>query len=185
MQGQHPRARLAEEQTLKTLAMRRAIATMPTHRCAHHERQLHLPVVHACELRGVVHPLIRGKSEEVAEHDLGHRMVARQCEPIAEPDDGRLADGRVAHPARVGVAQASGDLERTSVRRFDVLAEHDRARIARQQRIQFPADRRDHALARECGRLPRALPLHARGGFEVSEGRCLCALDRLFDPHID
>src|SRR5512145_3287112 len=110
---------------LKTLAVRRAIAALPTHGGAHDEWHTHLLVVHVAKLGGMIQPLIKGESEKIAEHDLTHRQPALQRQATTQPHQRRLTDWHVAHPPRKRRAEGFGDLKSTAIRPFDILAKQD------------------------------------------------------------
>ncbi len=101
MQTEHHRAGQTDEMPFEALAMRGPVPAAATHRRAHHDRAMREAIVHVFELRGVVDPLIGSEREEVPKHDFDNRTMPCERQSIADADDGRFADRRIAHPPRI------------------------------------------------------------------------------------
>jgi hypothetical protein len=115
--------RNAQKEPLQRLGMGRPVATAAAHGRPHHQRRLHLPVVHGRVLGGVVDQLIRRQRHEVAKHDLRHRAVAAQRQPHAHPDNRGLADGGGEDARREAGGKPLGHFEGAAIRVKDILAQ--------------------------------------------------------------
>ena len=79
---------------------------------------------------GLVHHLIHGEPDEIAEHDVDHRAHAGHRGAYGDTSEARFRDRRVEHALGAEFVHQSGqDLERMA--RFgDIFAENEDARIA-------------------------------------------------------
>jgi hypothetical protein len=99
-------------------------------RHAHHDRRRILAARAVTKLRQLVHDLIEGRIDVVAELDLGDRTHPVQRHPDCGADDPRLRQGRIdaAISAELFLQTAGGPKDAAETP--DVLAQHDDARIA-------------------------------------------------------
>ncbi len=114
---------------------------------AQHERHPELPAGHEVGLGSRVDELVQGEREEVDEHDLQHRPLARLGRADRDAADRRLADRRVDHPLGAELlGQAGGHRVRTAL--GDVLADHEHVVVGPHRLGERPVERLDE------GRLP-------------------------------
>ena len=137
--GDHLEPRHRREPRLDVLRVERARSRAASDRRPDHERHAGAPA--PVRLRQVVHDLVEGAGDEVAELHLDHRHVAAERQADRGADGARLDDRRVAHArlAELG-GEALGHLEDAAVL-GDVLAEEHDPLVAPHRDPQGVADR--------------------------------------------
>ena len=96
-------------------------------------------------LRRAVRELVGRKGDEVAEHDLGHRLAAFERVAGRAADDRGLADRRRMHTVGEAGGQPLRDRERAAVRVEQVLAEDAYVGVVVEQVVERLVQALDHA----------------------------------------
>jgi hypothetical protein len=95
------------------------------------------------ELGQLVHDLIEGREDEVAELDLRHRAQAVQGHADRGADDAGLGQRRVDHAIAAELLEEAAGGAEHAAELADVLAEHDGARVLAHLQAQRVVDRLD------------------------------------------
>ena len=151
----HLEARHGGDQRVHRLAVLRAHVHASAGGGADDDGAGGLAAEHVAELRGLVEDLIEAHTEEIREHELGHRTHAGERRAIGGADDRGLGDRGVDHAVLAELRQqAFGDPEHPARRvalaggaaraARDILAEDDHAGIACHLEVQGLVDRIAH-----------------------------------------
>ena len=139
--GYHLDARHPDEQVAQHLRMARTIAALGPARGAHHQGDVHLPIVHIVQFAGGIEDLVQGQGDEVHEHDLHHRAQAHHRRAHGHADEAVLGDRRFLDADRaVLFEELAGHPEGPAVEP-DVLADQDHVRIAGKLLVEGLVDR--------------------------------------------
>src|SRR5690242_18020599 len=122
----------------------------------------------------MIQELVEAERDEVAEHNLDDRAAAAERKPVRDADDAGLADRGIEHALRMVVRQTARRLERTAVRRTDVLTEQQHALVFGEPGSQRAVDRRElrAGLRRRCPPLKRGCFTDAVRACREVEHRC-------------
>src|SRR5579862_9869741 len=113
----------AEKEFLQALAMRWAVAAIAAGRHAQNDWAAALRLVKALELSGVVGDLVKGKGDEVAEHDLDDRPIAAYGKAVRNANDSGLGNRRGEHAVGKTGGKAAIDLKGPAIGIENVFAE--------------------------------------------------------------
>jgi hypothetical protein len=85
------------EPGVQRLRMLRGRTARRSHRGAHHHRHLPLSARHVMDFGGLVHHLVHGQRDEVAEHDVDHRTHSGHRRAHGKPGEARFGNRRIEH----------------------------------------------------------------------------------------
>ena len=119
-----------DEERLRRLRVVVTALDSTSDRGADDERGGVLPSRAVAELPQLVHDLIEGGEDEVAELDLGHRLEAVHGHPDGGADDPALRERRIDDAGLAEFLVEPGGGAEDAAELADVLAEEDDARIA-------------------------------------------------------
>ena len=115
---------------MQRLRMLRGRAPGRAQRGAHHHGNIPVPARHVVYFGGLVHHLIHGQGQEVAEHDVDHRAQARHGRADANSSKAGFRNRRVDHALGAEFFHQSGEHFERRPGFGHILAEDAHPRVA-------------------------------------------------------
>ena len=118
------------EPGVQRLRMLRGRAARGAQRGSHHQRRFPLAARHVMNLGGLVHHLVHGEPDEIAEHDVDHRTHAGHRGAHGNAGEAGFRNRRVEHALGAELFHQAGEHFERMARFGDVFAQNEDARIA-------------------------------------------------------
>ncbi len=140
--GQHHfQTRYVTEPGVQRLRMLRGRPARGAQRGPHHHGDLPLAARHVVNFGRLVHHLVHGQPDKIAEHDIDHRPHACHRRAHRQPGKSGFRDGRIDHPFGPELFHQAGEYLEGRARFGHVFAHHEDAIVAAHLFRQRFADR--------------------------------------------
>ena len=118
------------EPGMQRLRVLRGRAARRAQRGAHHHRHFPLSARHVVDFGGLIHHLVHGEADEIAEHDVDHRTHAGHRGAHGDAGESGFGNRRVEHALGAEFFHQAGENFERSARFGDVFAHNEDARVA-------------------------------------------------------